>query len=265
LKETAMRPCLLSMVCVLTTIITTAARAEPCMVLASMKASYMADGAKRSGKRLVENCDSLSAIDEELSACVVTKQRDRACPRLKPGQKFKDIAGDLQLGARLPASMRKIADLLGGTQAVVGVAGVKRAHDGERWPGFPYGSVRIDAGGVRVAPSGMSRVDLFLLEPDGGARTASLELRSLAVPFEIPASALQPGASYKWRAQFGAEKVTGGFVVLTTEFASQVAKRVAAIQASGEFADDAKLFILAEVYEDFGLIGERDAALAQLK
>jgi hypothetical protein len=260
-----MRTCLLSMVLVLAATAPAAARAEPCMVLASTKASYMADGAKRSGKRLAENCDSVTALDDELSVCFVTRQRDRACPKLKPGQKFKDVAADAQPGARLPASMRKIADLVTGTQAVVGVAGVKRAHDGERWPGFPYGSVRIEGGGVRVAPSGVSQVDLFSLEPEGGARTAPLQLRALAVPFEIPASALQPGASYKWQAHVGAEKVTGGFMVLTAEFANDVAKRVAAIQGNGDLAPEAKLFMLAEVYEDFGLIGERDAALAQLK
>jgi len=260
-----MRAWLLLMFLLLVATAPTAVRAEPCMVLASTKASYMADGAKRSGKRLAENCDTVSAIDEELSVCYVTRQRERTCPKLKPGQKFKDVAGDQQPGARLPASMRKIADLVGGTQAVVGVSGVKRAHDGERWPGFPYGSVRIEGGGVRVAPNGVPQVDLFSLEPDGGARTAPLQLRAQAVPFEIPASALAPGASYKWQAQFGAEKVTGGFMVLTDEFAAQVAKRVAAIQGNGELAADAKLFMLAEVYEDFGLLGERDAALAQLR
>ena len=150
-------------------------------------------------------------------------------------------------------------------QLLFAVASVKRAHDGERWPGFPYGSVRVEGGGVRVAPSGVSQVELFSLEPDGGARAAPLQLRAQAVPFEIPGAALQPGASYKWQAQFGADKVTGGFTVLTAEFASDVAKRVAAIQANGDLAADARLFMLAEVYEDFGLIGERDAALAQLK
>jgi hypothetical protein len=260
-----MRACLLSMVLVMAATCPIDSRAEPCMVLASARASYMADGAKRSGKRLVENCDSVAAVDEELSVCFVTKQRDRACPKLRPGQKFRDVAGDAQAGARLPASMRKIADLLTGTQAVVGVAGVKRAHDGERWTGFPYGSVRIEGGGVRVAPSGVSQVDLFSLEPDGGLRTAPLQLRAQSVPFEIPATALQPGASYKWQAQFGVEKVTGGFMVLTAEFANDVARRVAAIERNADLAPDARLFMLAEVYEDFGLIGERDAALAQLK
>jgi hypothetical protein len=161
--------------------------------------------------------------------------------------------------------MRKIADMVTGTQAVVGVAGVKRAHDGERWPGFPYGSVRIEGGGVRVAPSGVPQVDLFALEPEGGTRTPPLQLRTQAVPFDIPAGMLQPGASYKWQAQFGAERVTGGFTVLTAEFAADVARRVTAIERNADLAEDARLFMLAEVYEDFGLIGERDAALAKLK
>ncbi len=260
-----MRCWLLPTVAFLAMIAPVAARAEPCMVLASAKASYMADGARRSGKRLAENCDSVAAVDEELSVCYITRQRDRTCPKLEPGQKFRDVAGDAQPGARLPASMRKVADLLTGTQAVVGVAGVKRAHDGERWPGFPYGSVRIDGGGMRVAPSGVAQLDLFSLEADGGARTAPLQLRAQAIPFEIPASALQPGASYRWQAQFGAEKVTGGFMVLGAEFAADVARRVAAIERDANLAPDAKLFMLAEVYEDFGLIGERDAALARLR
>jgi hypothetical protein len=54
-------------------------------------------------------------------------------------------------------------------------------------------------------------------------------------------------------------------MVLSAEFASQVAKRIAAIRASGDLAADAKLFLTAEVCEDFGLIVERDATLAQLK
>ena len=260
-----MRCWLLPAFAVLAAVAPITADAEPCMVLASTKASYMADGAKRSGKRLAENCDSVAAVEEELSVCFVTRSRERACPKLKPGQKFRDVAGDAQPGARLPASMRKIADMVTGTQAVVGVAGVKRAHDGERRPGFPYGSVRLDGGGLRVAPGGVAQLDLFSLEPEGGARTPPLQLRAQAVPFEIPGSALQPGASYKWQAQFGAEKVTGGFTVLTAEFADDVARRVAAIQGNGDLAPEAKLFMLAEVYEDFGLIGERDAALAQLK
>ena len=260
-----MRCWLLPAFAVLAAVAPITADAEPCMVLASTKASYMADGAKRSGKRLAENCDSVAAVEEELSVCFVTRSRERACPKLKPGQKFRDVAGDAQPGARLPASMRKIADMVTGTQAVVGVAGVKRAHDGERRPGFPYGSVRLDGGGLRVAPGGVAQLDHFSLEPEGGARTPPLQLRAQAVPFEIPGSALQPGASYKWQAQFGVEKVTGGFTVLTAEFADDVARRVAAIQGNGELAPEAKLFMLAEVYEDFGLIGERDAALAQLK
>ena len=260
-----MRCWLLPAFAVLAAVAPITADAEPCMVLASTKASYMADGAKRSGKRLAENCDSVAAVEEELSVCFVTRSRERACPKLKPGQKFRDVAGDAQPGARLPASMRKIADMVTGTQAVVGVAGVKRAHDGERRPGFPYGSVRIDGGGLRVAPGGVAQLDLFSLEPEGGARTPPLQLRAQAVPFEIPGSALQAGASYKWQAQFGAEKVTGGFTVLTAEFADDVARRVATIQGNGELAPEAKLFMLAEVYEDFGLIGERDNALAQLK
>jgi len=260
-----MRSSLLSTVVVLATLAPIAAHAEPCMVLASAKASYMADGAKRSGKRLVENCDSVAAVDEELSVCFVTRSRDRACPKLRPGQKFRDVAGDTQAGARLPASMRKIAEMVTGTQAVVGVAGVKRAHDGERWPGFPYGSVRLDGGGVRVAPSGIAQVDLFWLEAEGGARTPPLQLRAQAVPFEIPAAALQPGASYKWQAQLGAERVIGGFTVLSAEFAGEVARRVAAVERDAGLAPDARLFMLAEIYEDFGLLGERDAALAQLK
>ena len=260
-----MRCSLLSTVVVLATLAPIAAHAEPCMVLASAKASYMADGAKRSGKRLVENCDSVAAVDEELSVCFVTRSRDRACPKLRPGQKFRDVAGDTQAGARLPASMRKIAEMVTGTQAVVGVAGVKRAHDGERWPGFPYGSVRLDGGGVRVAPSGIAQVDLFWLEAEGGARTPPLQLRAQAVPFEIPAAALQPGASYKWQAQAGAERVIGGFTVLSAEFAGEVARRVAAVERDAGLAPDARLFMLAEIYEDFGLLGERDAALAQLK
>ena len=260
-----MRACLLSMVLVMAATCPVDSRAEPCMVLASTKASYMADGAKRSGKRLVENCDSVAAVDEELSVCFVTRSRDRACPKLRPGQKFRDVAGDTQAGARLPASMRKIAEMVTGTQAVVGVAGVKRAHDGERWPGFPYGSVRLDGGGVRVAPSGIAQVDLFWLEAEGGARTPPLQLRAQAVPFEIPATALQPGASYKWQAQLGAERVIGGFTVLSAEFAGEVARRVAAVERDAGLAPDARLFMLAEIYEDFGLLGERDAALAQLK
>ena len=260
-----MRACLLSMVLVMAATCPVDSRAEPCMVLASAKASYMADGAKRSGKRLVENCDSVAAVDEELSVCFVTRSRDRACPKLRPGQKFRDVAGDTQAGARLPASMRKIAEMVTGTQAVVGVAGVKRAHDGERWPGFPYGSVRLDGGGVRVAPSGIAQVDLFSLEAEGGARTPPLQLRAQAVPFEIPAAALQPGASYKWQAQLGAERVIGGFTVLSAEFAGEVARRVAAVERDAGLAPDARLFMLAEIYEDFGLLGERDAALAQLK
>lgn len=79
-----MRACLLSMVLVVAATCPVDSCAEPCMVLASTKASYMADGAKRSGKRLVENCDSVAAVDEELSVCFVTKQRDRACPKLRP-------------------------------------------------------------------------------------------------------------------------------------------------------------------------------------
>jgi len=260
-----MRCSLLSTVVVLATLAPIAAHAEPCMVLASAKASYMADGAKRSGKRLVENCDSVAAVDEELSVCFVTRSRDRACPKLRPGQKFRDVAGDTQAGARLPASMRKIAEMVTGTQAVVGVAGVKRAHDGERWPGLPYGSVRLDGGGVRVAPGGIAQVDLFSLEAEGGARTPPLQLRAQAVPFEIPATALQPGASYKWQAQLGAERVIGGFTVLSAEFAGEVARRVAAVERDAGLAPDARLFMLAEIYEDFGLLGERDAALAQLK
>ena len=260
-----MRCWLLPAFAVLAAVAPITADAEPCMVLASTKASYMADGAKRSGKRLAENCDSVAAVEEELSVCFVTRSRERACPKLKPGQKFRDVAGDAQPGARLPASMRKIADMVTGTQAVVGVAGVKRAHDGERRPGFPYGSVRLDGGGLRVAPGGVAQLDHFSLEPEGGARTPPLQLRAQAVPFEIPGSALQAGASYKWQAQFGAEKVTGGFTVLTAEFADDVARRVATIQGNGELAPEAKLFMLAEVFEDFGLISERDAALAQLK
>ena len=53
--------------------------------------------------------------------------------------------------------------------------------------------------------------------------------------------------------------------MLTAEFAEDVARRTAAINGNGDLAPDAKLFMLAEVFEDFGLIGERDAALAQLK
>jgi len=259
-----MRCWLLSTIAALAATAPLAAHAEPCMVLASAKGSYMADGARRSGKRLVENCDTVAAVDEDLSVCFVTRQRDRACPKLKPGQKFRDVAGEMQPGARLPASMRKIADMVAGTQAVVGVAGVKRAHDGERWPGFPYGAVRVEGGGVRVAPSGVTRIDLFALEPEAG-RAPPLQLRGQPVPFDIPASALQPGASYKWQAQFGTEKVTGGFAVLSAEFAADVGRRVAAIEGNANLAPDARLFMLAEVYEDFGLIAERDAALAQLK
>jgi len=242
-----------------------AAAAEPCMVLASMKGSFKADGETHRGKRLVQDCQSVAAVDEELSVCFVTKQRERSCPKLKPGQQFKEIARDAAPAARLPASMRKIADLVTGTQAVVGVSGVKRAHDGERWPGFPYGSVRLDGGGVRVAPAGAARVDSFSLEGEGSARAAPLQLRDQPVPFEIPATALAPGASYRWQAQVGAQRATGGFTVLTAEFAADVARRVLAIQANDQLAADAKLFMLAEVYEDFGLIGERDAALAQLR
>lgn len=260
-----MRCSLVSAVLVVAVFAPIAARAEPCMVLASTKASYLADGAKRSGKRLVENCDSVAAVDDELSVCFVTRQRDRACPKLRPGQKFRDVAGNAQPGARLPASMRKIAELVTGTQAVVGVAGVKRAHDGERWPGFPYGSVRIDSGSVRVDPSGVPQVDLFTLESEGGARTPPLQLRTQTVPFDIPVGSLQPGASYKWQARFGSESVTGGFTVLTAEFAADVGRRVAAIEGNADLAEDARLFMLAEVYEDFGLIGEREAALAKLK
>ncbi len=240
-------------------------RAEPCMVLASAGTAYQADGARRSGKRLAENCESVAAIDGELSVCFVTRQRERACPKLGPGQKLRDVTGDAQPAARLPASMRKIVELVTGTQAVVGVAGVKRAHDGERWAGFPYGTVRSSGGGVRVAPAGVTQVDLFSLEPEDRSRGAPLLLRAQAAPFDIPAGALVPGASYRWQAQVGAEKITGGFLVLSAEFAADVAKRVAAIESNAQQAPEAKLFMLAEVYEDFGLVGERDAALAQLR
>jgi hypothetical protein len=261
----AMRNCLLPIVVAAAAALPPAAHAEPCMVLASAKVSYRADGAARSGKRLVEDCRSVASIDGELSVCFVDRQRERTCPKLGPGQKFDDVAGDSRPGARLPASMRKIADLVSGTQAVVGVAGVKRAHDGERWPGFPYGAVRSSGGGVRVAPAGVTQVDLFSLEPEDRSRGAPLVLRAQAAPFDIPAGALAPGASYKWQAQVGAERVTGGFQVLAAEFAADVARRVAAIESNAQLAPEAKLFMLAEVYEDFGLVGERDAALAQLR
>jgi hypothetical protein len=124
LKEASMRISWRSLVFLLAALApAAAAAAEPCMVLASMKGSFKADGETHRGKRLVQDCQSVAAVDEELSVCFVTKQRERSCPKLKPGQQFKEIARDAAPAARLPASMRKIADLVTGTQAVVGVSG----------------------------------------------------------------------------------------------------------------------------------------------
>jgi len=156
------------------------------------------------------------------------RRRRRGTVRLLRHPQPRAGLPEAQAGAEVPRRRRRRADW----RAPAGVDAQDRRH-GHRHAGggrrggrkarprrralarLPYGSVRLDGGGVRVAPSGVAQVDLFSLEPEGVARTAPLQLRAQAVPFEIPVGALQAGASYKWQAQIGAEKVTGGFSVLT--------------------------------------------------
>jgi hypothetical protein len=235
----------------------------PCMVVAARDAAYKVENREPShtGKRFFESCASVEALEKPIEVCYEDAQRRAECRKVVKGAPFTRAA---DASARMRPTWRKVSELLSGGPTVA-VAGVKRAHDGERRAGFPYGAVLPTATGLQIAPAGYGSLDLFVVEREKPSAAPVLRAQNLALPASIPAAALQPGATYKWQVRAGGDQFSGGYNVLAERFVAEVERRLAVARADAQLSDDARRILEAEVYEDFGLLLERDRALAGLQ
>jgi hypothetical protein len=230
-----------------------------CMIVAAKDATYEVNGKSSEGRMYVDDCKQIKAIKGTIEVCFEDATRRADCTAVEAGRPFERPAS----ASRMRASWRKVGELFGAGQTIT-VTGVKRAHSGERRAGFPYGAV-LPGSSLDIQGAGAGSLDLLVVERERPTAAPVLRAQNVALPAKLPAAALEPGATYKWQVRVGADQFSGGYNVLAEKFVPEVNRRLELVRSNTRLSADARAILEAEVYEDFGLIVDRDQVLARLK
>lgn len=229
-----------------------------CLIVAPRGAAVETRQGVQRGNFASRPCGPITPMDADIVVCVEDERRP--CERVRRGRSWTPT-----LGGGTPDGgfwLAKVADVLLGTRFGARF-GSSKAGEADRKPGFPYGSVL--PGDLTIDPPDRGRFDTFVIVREGRAPVPVLRAAAGAFPVVVPAQRLEPGGGYRWEARIGPQTFGGGFTVVRTEEADEVRREVEQVRADADLPAAARAIMIAGVYEDHQLFGERDRELAPLR
>ena len=232
-----------------------------CAIIGSKKNSIrLADGSIRNPPLHLVNCSGVQLLEDQLTVCAIGIANEKKCQNIQKNSKLSSELINASEKSKLSDTV--IAMLRGDVRTAAA-----QTRNSSTYPGLPYGEVVGALGEVfyDFPVDEVNKVSRFKVFKLGSQQKIIADISKINSYGSIKLDPAESSVPYTWElTTIDGKKIKGTFTYLG-EMVEAIDQHILLIDSQKELGEAPKWYLKAELYAEYGLQFDFDAAMRRLK